>query len=73
VTFEAETKADGRTVGSGEVCMIVAVVGSICRHDWKGVMIMATMMLLAVMEDCKGLLKRWAVSSAVSLAAADEL
>lgn len=53
--------------------MVVAVVGSICRHDWGlVVMMLATTMLMAVMAECKGLLKRWAVSSAVSLVAADE-
>ena len=65
-------EAGGLTVSSGDVCMIGAVVGSICRHGWKLYMMVAMILLSTMVEDCRCLL-RWVVSLAVSDEAADEL
>jgi len=55
-------------VSSSDICIIGAVVGRICRHDWKSRGMAA---LVSVVEWCKNLL-RWVVSLAVSDEAADE-
>jgi hypothetical protein len=52
--------------------MIGAVVGSICRHVWRSMAVVAMMVLMAMVEDCKCLL-RWVVSLAVSGEAANEM
>lgn len=65
-------EAGGLTVSSGDVCMIGAVVGSICRHVRKLDVMVAMMVLSTMVEDCRCLL-RWVVSLAVSDEAADEL
>ena len=52
--------------------MIGAVVGSICRHVWRSIAVVAMMMLMTMVEDCKCLL-RWVVSLVVSDEAADKI
>jgi hypothetical protein len=65
-------EAGGLAVSSGDVCMIGAVVGSICRHVWRSMAVVAMMVLMTMVEDCKCLLK-WVVSLVVSGEAANEM
>jgi hypothetical protein len=65
-------EAGGLTVSSSDVCMIGAMVGSICRHVWRLAVTVAMVVLSTMVEDCRCLL-RWVVSLAVSDEAADEL
>lgn len=41
-------------VSSGHVCMVDAMVGSICGHEWLSVVLM---MLMTVTEECNSLLR----------------
>jgi hypothetical protein len=43
-------EAGGLAVSSGDVCMIGAVVGSICRHVWRSEVVLAMMVLMTVLE-----------------------
>jgi hypothetical protein len=43
-------EAGGLAVSSGDVCMIGAVVSSICRHGWRSEVVLAMMVLMTVLE-----------------------
>jgi hypothetical protein len=43
-------EAGGLAVSSGDVCMIGAVVGSICRHVWRSEAVLVMMVLMTVLK-----------------------
>ena len=65
-------EAGGLAVGSSDVCMIGAVVSSICRHVWRSEVVFVMKVLMTVLESCRCLL-RWVVSLVMFGEAADEL